>query len=92
MASRPTSRPNQLIPTVQGSSKGRTPAVTSEEISVRIRDPEPSNQWTDAVGSNAGPDRNPGIEPRSSDHFSKYSTSKAVFLGPASGHSRHLTD
>ena len=71
-------------------SNGRTLAVTRGEVRVRVRVPAGlpgSNEWTDVVGSNAGPDQDPGIEPRSNDP-STHSRFTADFLGPASGRSK----
>ncbi len=56
------------------SSKGRTPAVTSEAIQVRILAGEPRISGAEAVGSSPAPDQNPGIWPLSYDRNLQYST------------------
>ena len=52
-------RPRNRLLSSRGSSNGRTPALTSEEMSVRIRRPEPSNLVGRRRWSGAGPDQKP---------------------------------
>jgi hypothetical protein len=50
-----------------GSVAAKHARLTSERHGFQSR-PEDQFKWIGAAGNNADPDRNPGIEPRSSDH------------------------
>lgn len=69
--------------TFRGSSNGRTPRLTPEEMSVRIRRPEPANHWTDVVGATPVRTTTPGLDPEAMIEFLNI---------VASGRSLNMTD
>lgn len=69
---------NRLLSS-RGSSNGRTPAPTSEEMSVRIRRPEQPNQWGRAVEAARPRIKTPGLGPEAVTTLANIAVYKLFF-------------
>ena len=85
-------RPRNRLLSSRGSSNGRTPALTSEEMSVRIRRPEPvfPNQWGRAVEAARPRIKTPGSSPEAMTTQTNIADSALFFQSPASGRSTDM--
>jgi hypothetical protein len=76
----------------RGSSNGRTPRLTPEEMSVRIRRPEPENQVGPApLERRRSPITNPGLDPRKMTVLANIKQLELLFQRSGSVHSTDWT-
>lgn len=61
------------------SSNGRTPAHTSQEMSVRIRRAEPANSGAVLLKQPGPGSQTPGFGPEANDHSDLYSGFRSIF-------------